>query len=219
MIRLRTRPHPGPASNLATATLLAGVVLAGCARGGEVETPAPPQPQPPLPADFEESIPPPEEPEVSFSAQLRILEEAEESLAEGRFQRASLLFSRFLAREYEAENDRNAGKPPPGVDRALWGVAILHLLPEADLYDQERAVEALDRLADEYGDTVRGMQAAWIRGILRELDQVRAQANQQEELLRQLTETVEQLKRIDLNRRPTGSGDTTVTRDTVPSRR
>lgn len=66
----------------------------------------------------------------------------------------------------------------------------------------------LDRLADTHGETVGGAQARWVRSLLTELESIRSQVEAQERLLQQLTETVEQLKRIDLNRRPARPPDT-----------
>jgi signal transduction histidine kinase len=125
----------------------------------------------------------------------RILEEADQRFYEGNFVEAERAFVRYLE-SYEA-------RWPPQEARALWGLAMIHLLPDSPLHDQPRARTFLEQLSARYAGSVRGDQARWIVGILDELDQIRTQVDQQEALLGQLTETVEQLRRIDLNRRPT----------------
>ncbi len=134
-----------------------------------------------------------------------LLDEAEEHFRAGRYHQAEFLFSRYLD---GAESDG----PPPAREEALWGLAMLHLLPDSPVVDRERAMASLEQLRDEHGESIRGAQARWVLGILDELQTVRTQMDQQSELLRQLTETVEQLRRIDLNRRPTGGRG-----DTIPS--
>jgi len=124
-----------------------------------------------------------------------LLQEADRLLYNGRFLDAERTFVRYL------ETHGSSGIPYE--DRALWGLAMVYLLPESPLQDRERAHTFLERLSSRHGNTVKGAQARWIKGILDELEQVRSRVGEQQALLEQLTETVEQLRRIDLNRRPT----------------
>lgn len=201
-------------SSLTVSGLLMACALVGCAQFGEVAEPSP------VPPSTEDSDGPeveldgdPEEANANGrSPNPLVLEEAEIHFAEGRYRTAAALFERYLT------EDRHVGGVEGEDDRALWGLAMLHLLPESPLHDREEAMAMLDRLVTEHGESRWGIQARWTRDVLQELDDVRGQAARQEALLRQLTETVEQLRQIDLNRRPTGSGDTTTARgDTIPS--
>lgn len=137
-----------------------------------------------------------------------LLEQADQLLYDGHFQEAERTFVRYL--------ESQESGPIAKEDHALWGLALLHLLPESPLQDRERARTFLERLATRHPDTVRGAQARWVGGILDELEQVRAQVGQQEALLDQLTETVEQLRRIDLNRRPGGTRSDSISRPPRP---
>lgn len=123
-----------------------------------------------------------------------LLERAEERFEAGDYREAESLFVRYL--------ESGSMNPDGQTDRALWGLAMVNLLPESPIRDRDRAMVALDRLVLAHGGTVRGAQARWVRSLLQELEEIRTHVDQQEQLLRQLTETVEQLRRIDLNRRP-----------------
>lgn len=167
------------------------VLLAACsgrATGGtEPVEPVPPatQAQPTLRPD---SAGP------SGSEPRSLLEEAEARFEAGDYRAAESLFVQYL----ESRQPDRDGQ----TDRALWGLAMVNLLPESPIRDRERALVALDRLVEAHGGTVRGAQARWVRSLLQELEQIQTQVDAQERLLLQLTETVEQLRRIDLNRRP-----------------
>lgn len=193
------------------ALLLAGVVLAGCAHFGlESEPPAPDS----TPAEVsveepEEELP--EEETIESPPEALLLDEAWRHFDLGQLQQAGILFQDYL---------RHPASALPGgeVDAALWGLAMVFLLPESPIQDRERGTDALERLTEEFGTSVPGAQARWLLGLLAELEQVRTQVAQQEDLLRQLNETVEQLKRIDLNRRPAGSSPSGTRPDSVPRR-
>ena len=187
------------------------MVLAGCARLGIGSTEAPaPETEPQ--ASVADEI---EEPEARDEAvDQTALDEALEHFRAGRYYQAEFLFSRYLEHAEDTGRALHIDEPAGARARAeaLWGLAMLHLLPESPVVDRERATGALEELRDAHGESIRGAQARWILGMLDELQTMRTQMNQQAELLRQLNETVEQLRRIDLNRRPTGGRG-----DTVPS--
>lgn len=200
----------GHQSFLLAIALLLAFSVASCARGSEVEPPSPPPSTEEL--DDDARIEDGPETEEDSDPDALVLDEAEIHFAEGRYRTAATLFERYL------EEGRRPGNGEGHADRALWGLAMLHLLPESPLHDRDEAMGVLDRLVEDHRESMWGMQARWVRGLMEELDEVRGQVVQQEDLLRQLTETVEQLRRIDLNRRPTGSGDTITSRgDTIPT--
>lgn len=174
--------------------LTAALALAagGCSLGGG----APPEEPTPPPAQEEAAEPEPSADQGSSDTDeaAELLTRAEAHFEAGRFREAESLFVRYL----ESPDAGGDGR----TDRALWGLAMVNLLPESPIRDRDRAMVALDRLAETHGETVRGAQARWVRSLLAELESIRSQVDAQERLLLQLTETVEQLKRIDLNRRP-----------------
>lgn len=165
------------------------VLMAGCSLWASEAEPDPAPVEEPRPA-----VEPQPEESGPETTPLTLLEQAELHFEGGRFQEAESLFVRYL----ESHQARTDGQR----DRALWGLAMVNLLPESPMQDRARAMVALDRLAEAHGETVRGAQARWVRSLLAELEDIRTQVDEQERLLSQLTETVEQLRRIDLNRRP-----------------
>lgn len=175
---------------LAAVLLVGGPAGCGGLFGSDPEPVTPEAPEPPR--DTAESEPDP--PQDSVARPVSLLERAEERFEAGDYREAESLFVRYL----ESGSVTRDGQ----TDRALWGLAMVNLLPESPIRDRDRAMVALDRLVLAHGGTVRGAQARWVRSLLQELEEIRTQVDQQEQLLRQLTETVEQLRRIDLNRRP-----------------
>jgi hypothetical protein len=167
------------------------IALSGC-QGGAAESVAPPPP--PAPAE----LPPAETggPAVPGVHPAELLEAGETHLREGRYTEAERSLIRFL--ESDGTSD------PVATERALWSLALVHLVPESPLQDREHALVALRQLEEAEDAAVTRLKVRWIRSILDEVDTLRRQAAEQQALLSQLIETVEQLKRIDLNRRPTG---------------
>ena len=166
------------------------LVMGGCTRVdrlpvGEVE---------PREAPGEIRAPAEEAPAAPAEA---LLDLATIHLEAGRLDEAAGLKRRALAME---------GVPAARRQQALWSLAMIHLLPESPLHDVDQARSDLTRLEAEHGDSVPGQQARWLLGLLNELDRTRTDLAEQAEVVEQLRETVEQLRRIDLNRRPSGGG-------------
>jgi len=115
-------------------------------------------------------------------------------LAAGEFEEAGRLFAEV--------RDGTGGVGSEAKVEALWGLVMVHLLPESSARDPALAVDALTALEEEYPGELPGLQAFLVRELVEELDGVRSVAQEQEEVLRRLVETVEALKRIDLTRRP-----------------
>lgn len=177
---------PAPASPRTGALLgaFAMVILSGCASlpffGGE--SPAEPASESPAAGEVEP-----------------LSGAAEERIAAGW----SFLESRSFDEAFQEFSEAIAIEPDRGLQaEAHWGRALVHLLSDGPLGDRERAGASLTTLEEEFPDTRHGMQALWVLTLLRELEQVRNVVADQEAILRQLTETVEMLKAIDLNRRP-----------------
>jgi signal transduction histidine kinase len=115
-------------------------------------------------------------------------------LAAGRFEDAR--------RAFAGVQDETESVGPDMKREALWGLVMVHLLPDSPVRDPGLAVDALLALEEEHQGELPGLQAVLIRELVEELHGVRSVAQEQEEVLRRLVETVEALKRIDLTRRP-----------------
>jgi hypothetical protein len=173
---------------------LAAVVLSSCASPPSAPATAPP----PIPAPVERVIlpapvvdPPAELPS---SAALRLVN-GWDALANGAYEAAYGEFQAVMAEE----------GTPDATGEAVWGMALVHLFPESPYFDPAWAGTLLDYLAQRFPNDGLGIQATWVRGMLGDLAEVRTMVAEQEAALQRLTETVDQLKDIDLNRAPTGA--------------
>ncbi len=194
MLRLLAPPGRPPVGAALALPVLVALSACTWTRGGGEET-LPPPPARSAPEVMPASPPPPPPRDRSEE----ILAEGAAFLAIGDFAASRSRIQHLLDRWEEEDG----GNPPAELRaKALWHLGLLHLLPEAPDRDPERALSILTRLTEEYPATPEGVQAQWIRGLLEELEGVRQQGAQQEQRIRELNETVEQLRRIDLNRRP-----------------
>jgi hypothetical protein len=193
---------PGAAALLVILGLLSALLLGGCARimdRGAHDSPTPTEVEESETAEPEEVV----EPDPPASTTSAMVDEALLHFSEGRYQAAATLLDRYLM-------GSNGAEPNEESARAIWGLAMLHLTPGSPTHDPSLGKSFLDRLEQELPGTTWSTQARWAQGLVAELERVQAEADEQERLLHQLTETVEQLRRIDLNRRPTGgAADTT----------
>lgn len=203
-----------PGSGCVPVTLLPGTLLpgsvrkqipllvilllgSGCAWNRAEPEPLPPPPPASTPAPREEPLP-------STSPRDRteeILAEGSAFLAMGDLAASRARFQYVLDR-WEAEDTVEDEVPPDFRAQALWHLGLIHLLPDGPDRDEEQALSILTRLAEEYPATPEGVQARWIRALLQDLEGARRRGAEQEQRIRELNETVEQLRRIDLNRRP-----------------
>ncbi len=176
-------PSPFPKVPMRRSILLV-LFLAACSTRSEPVPNPPAEPPAESPALQEEVIETP--------STLAFLVEGEGLLAEGRVEDAIEAFQSHLA--FDSPDEERA--------RALWGMTLAHLVPDGENYDPERAFRNLASLADEYPETIQGRHARWLQDLMEDAAETRALAAQQAETIEQLTEMVEQLRRIDLQRRP-----------------
>jgi hypothetical protein len=94
-------------------------------------------------------------------------------------------------------------------EQTLWTLAMVHLLPGSPHFDRDRGREHLAALEEHFPGAPEAVQASVLRQLFRELDRTAAEAQEGDRLVEELSRTVEefreameQLKRIDLNRRP-----------------
>lgn len=178
---------------LVLATLLVGFGPVGCASTPASEEVSVPVPDPDLDITEEPSYTasPPEEIPLTTPAAIRLsrgwelLERREFTEATGEFQ--------AVIEEGETGSRRA---------EALWGIALVNLFPGNQNADPDRARAFLLTIEDDFGETLLGVQAGWTLALLDELRQIQGVAARQETVLRQLGETVDLLKQIDLTRRP-----------------
>ena len=192
-----TIPVGGSFGKVAIGALAAAMLTGGCAS----QTPTPATAPLPIPAPVEEVIvaPPVVEPpaELPSSAAVRLVA-GWDAMAKGAYEEAYAEFQGVMAEE----------GIPDVTGEAVWGVALLHLFPESPYFDPEMAGTLLDYLEVHFPNDALGIQAAWVKGMLGDLSAVRTMVAEQEAALQRLTETVDQLRDIDLNRAPNGTAPT-----------
>jgi hypothetical protein len=197
----RGRRPAGPRSGAGRTAALSLVMLlagSGCTwiRGAPEPPPAPPPASASPPSSEAESPP-----VVPRDRTEEILAEGAAYLAIGDHSASRARFQYVLDR-WEEEDGNGVEIPAELRARALWHLGLLHLLGEGPDRDEEQALSLLTRLSEEYPATPEGIQARWLRTLLQDLEGARRRGAEQEQRIRELNETVEQLRRIDLNRRP-----------------
>jgi hypothetical protein len=127
-----------------------------------------------------------------------VLASADAELAAGSFGAAAACYREVLQRPGAEDWD------PIGILRAhaMWGLVLTRVLAGDAATDSEAAMTLLRTIASRHADTQEGAKAAWAIELLEEVARLRARSARQDEMIRSLHVTIEQLKRIDLNRRP-----------------
>jgi len=142
-------------------------------------------------AEASETSPGYEEPATEI-----LLEQGRALLVAGRHEEAVAAFETYLVFGEDPEHRRSA----------TWSLALVYLLPTSPLRSQPRALALLATLEEGHPGSLEAMQAGWIRAMLQEGARNRSAIQEHERTIRELNELVEQLKQIDLNRRPPGGG-------------
>jgi two-component system, NtrC family, sensor histidine kinase GlrK len=193
-------------ARLVLATMLVGLGGGGCASAPASEEVPIPVPEPHLEIEGEPpyTVIPPEEVPITLPIAVRL-------------SRGWALLERREFTEATAEFQAVIDEGETGHRRAeaLWGIALVNLSPGNQNADPDRARVALRTIANDFRGTLLGAQASWTLALLDEMRQVQEVAARQEAVLRQLGETVDLLKQIDLTRRPAR----TLRPDSLQSRR
>ena len=188
---------PSPSSRPTRGLLLAGgvacaLLLSGCGlrgSGGEAQAAASPGAAAgSTPPGSAEAAPPPRA-EV-------LLEQGEALLIAGRHAEAIPALEAYLV----------VGEVPEHRLSASWALALAHLHPENPRRDPARARFFLGQIREEHPGTLQAVHATLLEGMVRDLSRTRATVEEQQRVIAELNQTVEQLKQIDLNRRPGGGG-------------
>lgn len=166
------------------------LLLSACARTGST----PPAAPPPDVAAAQPAQDVEDRAEVRAETEALLRQDALEFLDEGDLESAAESWEAFLAfRGME-----------PGAEEALWWLAVLHILPDSPIRAPEEGQARLQSLSERFPDTMEGQQARLILLLMTELEESRQTADDQAERLEELARTIEELRRIDLNRRPGG---------------
>jgi signal transduction histidine kinase len=189
------RPAAAPVGRVATKAtlaLLAVFALPSCTLigGGSSGTSAPAPPEDVVEAPPEVSGP---EPSPAWSVRM---DRARALLAEGSFADAAS----------ELEAALRLGADGDALAEAHWGLALVYLSPASLLQDRARGLTHLDIVEHEASDGLVQAQAAWARETLEQVALLEGQIQERDELLRQLNDALDMLRRIDLDRRPSGGG-------------
>jgi two-component system sensor histidine kinase GlrK len=175
----------------ATLAVLPFLFLQGCALIGAGN----PEPATAEPVAAVETAPPAiaqPEPPPAWSVRL---DRARALLAERSFAEAAI----------ELEAALRLGAEGEALVEAHWGLAMIHLHPASSIRDEAKALGHLDIVEHEAPNGLVQAQAAWAREMVAQSAGLRAQIQERDELLRQLNEALEALRRIDLDRRPSGA--------------
>lgn len=147
-------------------------------------TPAPvePPPAPPDPAPAAKEIPEPGNLELGAM-----------SFQEENYQQAARNYEAFL-RDNPKSRDR---------DQALFHLGLSRVLANDGSRDLRQAETVFRRLIAESPGGVYKSQAAFIVGLLTQIDKLRTDIKERDERIKKLSDELQVLKEIDLQRRPT----------------
>jgi len=113
--------------------------------------------------------------------------------AKGDFAKAAQAYEIYLRDNFSPANG----------DEALLRLALTHALPESSVRDMPKALALLQRIVKSFPQSPFAAQAEFILGLQREVERLRFDVGRRDDRIRQLSEELEQLKQIDMNRRPT----------------
>ena len=192
-----TSRSPGATPARRMAVLLLVPAFAMCGGSPEVTPPAAP------PAAPIEVVRAPE-PDTTLAGEVEkaqwFLGEADGYLRESALEQAAAGFQRVL----DLPRAGDPAFPRELRARALWGTALTGLLSLEPGGDTAPTLTILETLILSSDGTVEAAQARLAVAMIKEIDKLRALTVQKDEDIRRLNETMEQLKRIDLSRRPSG---------------
>jgi tetratricopeptide (TPR) repeat protein len=93
----------------------------------------------------------------------------------------------------------------PDQDRALFRLALTRALPGSPVRDLPQAMSLLRQLVTRFPQSSLRPQAESLLGLQGEIDKLQTDVGKKDDRIRELTQELERLKQIDMQRRPTGS--------------
>ena len=203
LVAERIRRWHGRGVSRAILALLVVPVFSRCGGG---PPPAPAPITPPAPDSVAELLVPVDPTAALLAAEVNrarsVLADADGLLAKGEHERAAAAYEQVtlmhLSGDPEAVHELQV--------QALWGVAMANLLVTPNrLANRTATRNALQTVIATYDGTPWSVQARMMLGMLEEIDALRLQGSRSQEEIKRLNETIEQLRRVDLPRRPGGN--------------
>ena len=171
----RMRPNAQAFRKILSAGLLGFVLVPWFPWGCEKRPQAPPPPPPP---------PPPSPPSY--------FELAETHFETGHYANAAQAYETFLNRNPSAADQ----------DKALFRLALAHAFPESPVHDPQQALQILQQLVSLFPESPYRPEAEFLLRLQGEIERLRSDLSNREARIRQLTQELERLKQIDMQRRP-----------------
>jgi len=107
------------------------------------------------------------------------------------------------ARAYETYLRDNYS--PVNQDQALFRLAFCHALPESPVRNMPQATSLLKQLVKRFPKSLYRPQAEFLLGMQGEMEKLRSDVSARDDRIKELTQELERLKQIDMERRPTGT--------------
>jgi hypothetical protein len=162
--------------------------------------PSPPVPAPPSSTQPTPSPTPPPIPEPKPATPAPdYFQQGEVYFEKGYYAEAAESYENYLLKNPEEKNQ----------DRVLFRLAISYALPGYPVHDPQKAMSLLKRLTASFPDSPYKPQAQFILELQTELEKLKAEVRERDERVRErderikrLTNELEKLKKIDMERRP-----------------
>jgi tetratricopeptide (TPR) repeat protein len=120
------------------------------------------------------------------------LELGEMNFQVGNYSRAARAYEAFLRNNPKSKHR----------DQALFHLGLSRALADDNSRDLRRAEAVFKRLIAEFPDSLYRKEAEFILGLQSQIDKLRADAIEREQKIKKLSEELQVLKDIDLQRRP-----------------
>jgi hypothetical protein len=183
--------------------LLSLLLASGCRKKAAVSMPAPPlpapvvePPAPPPPPAITPIAPPPES--VNAVALSKIvpmpilLELGDRNFRAGNYKRAAQNYEQFLI---VMPNSKDC-------DQALFHLGLSHILASEPDRDLRQADAAFRRLIAQFPQSPFRSQAEYIIGLQGQIAKLRSDAKERDDKIKRLSDELQKLKQIDMQRRP-----------------
>jgi len=151
-----------------------------------------PAPPPPPPAPAPAPAPIPEPAPASAPSPPNYFEMGESYYVTGDYTSAAQSYQSYL----------DASLEPANHDRALFRLALISLFPESPVQDQSRALETLQKLVADFPQSLYRPEAEFLLRLHQEVEGLRTDLSKRDQRIRELTQELERLKQIDMQRRP-----------------
>ena len=149
----------------------------------------PPTPAPaPIPAPIPTSIP-------NLPPGLNRFELGEMYFRNGDYAKAAQAYEAYLRNVSSSANQ----------DQALFHLALCHAFPESPVRNLPQAMIRLQQLVKRFPQSPYKRQAEFLLGLNGEVEKLRGDVSKRDDRIRELTQELESLKQIDMQRRPAGT--------------